>query len=91
MLTLSVKSLKDTYDGKRLAELLPDNDRYSAYVRYQGTGLVIEDLWPLGAGIWSVPVTFTLLVGMIYCHRMQRVGKDISKTITVIKALVSSI
>ena len=47
-------------------------------------------LWPLGAGLWPVPVTFALLVGIIHCQRIQRLGKDISKTVAVIKAMVSS-
>ena len=54
--------------------------------RYRTNGA----LWPLGAGLWPVPVTAGLLVAMIHCQRVQRLDRDVSKTIAVIKALVSS-
>ena len=50
---------------------------------------IARDLWPLSAGLWSVPITFGLLIAMIRCQMLQQREKDISKTITVIKAMVS--
>ena len=45
-------------------------------------------MWPLGAGLWSVPITIFLLIAMIRCQVMQQSRQDISKAITVIKAMV---
>ena len=83
MSTLSIANLIELqYDYCDRLWWNTDVDRYYRRVGY---------LWPLGAGLWPVPVTFVLLVGMIHCQRIQRLDKDVSKTIAVMKALVSYI
>ena len=64
---------------------------YNYWDRYESSRWKVGDLWPLGAGLWPVPITFALLIGMIRCQQLQQTGQNISRTITVIKALVSSI
>ena len=81
MSTLSIANLIELRDEYCTLWWNYDVDRYYRRIGY---------LWPLGAGLWPVPVTFALLVAMIHCQRIQRLGKDISKTIAVIKAIVSS-
>ena len=83
--TLSIINLIEIWDTYGLTK------RCKNYLgRYTGYRCRVTSLWPLGAGLWPVPVTFALWVGTIHCQRMQRLGKDISKTIATIKALVSS-
>ena len=86
--TLSIVDLdkywNETYHEKIWNELYYwDRDESSRWI--------VGYLWPLGAGLWPVPITFALLIGMIRCQQLQQTGQNISRTITVIKALVSSI
>ena len=80
--TLSIINLIEIWDTYNYDELYTNHYGHFCYRR--------RALWPLGAGLWPVPVTFALWVGTIHCQRKQRLGKDISKTIATIKALVSS-
>lgn len=81
--TLSIINLIEIWDTYSYTERYKDYWGHYCYRRD-------TSLWPLGAGLWPVPVTFALWVGTIHCHRIQRLGNDISKTIATIKALVSS-
>lgn len=85
MLTLSIVNLIEIRDDYN--NTICDSFTYRYYTDYTDCR---RDgyLWPLGAGLWPVPVTFALLVGMIHCQRMQRNGNEVSKPIAVIKALL---
>ena len=88
--TLSIVDL-NMFWSETYHESIYDDYYWERYYLNESSRWRVGDLWPLGAGLWPVPITFALLIGMIRCQQLQQTGQNISRTITVIKALVSSI